>query len=256
MRSLSRRMSHVPTRFRPGVRVRGRSGCDGRQHTSAMPARKQPQPRSPRKDRFWVERQKHAQCEREEARGCRAPLHRRFDHARLGRRRERGLAEVLCQTARREPGDRRRPDGARVVAARSRQPRRHSSQAGRRDDRHEQLPAAIRPEEIADGVHAIVEKLRTKLPQCKVLVLAIFPARSRTPTTVCARSTRPPTSGSRSSPTTSTSFISISVRNSSVPTERCRETSCPTTSIPTPRATRSGPAAIEPTVARLLGESS
>jgi beta-glucosidase len=31
------------------------------------------------------------------------------------------------------------------------------------------------PEEIAAGVAAIVEKLRTKLPQTKVLVLAIFP---------------------------------------------------------------------------------
>jgi lysophospholipase L1-like esterase len=31
------------------------------------------------------------------------------------------------------------------------------------------------PEEIAAGVKAIVEKLRTKLPQTKVLVLAIFP---------------------------------------------------------------------------------
>ncbi len=31
------------------------------------------------------------------------------------------------------------------------------------------------PEEIADGVQAIVEKLRAKLPQCKVLVLDIFP---------------------------------------------------------------------------------
>lgn len=31
------------------------------------------------------------------------------------------------------------------------------------------------PEEIADGVKAIVEKLRTKVPECKVLVLAIFP---------------------------------------------------------------------------------
>ncbi len=32
-----------------------------------------------------------------------------------------------------------------------------------------------KPEEIAAGVKAIVEKLRTKLPQTKVLVLAIFP---------------------------------------------------------------------------------
>jgi beta-glucosidase len=31
------------------------------------------------------------------------------------------------------------------------------------------------PEEIAEGVKAIVEKLRTKLPETKVLVLAIFP---------------------------------------------------------------------------------
>lgn len=31
------------------------------------------------------------------------------------------------------------------------------------------------PEEIAAGVKAIVEKLRTKLPQTKVLILAIFP---------------------------------------------------------------------------------
>jgi lysophospholipase L1-like esterase len=30
-------------------------------------------------------------------------------------------------------------------------------------------------EEIADGVHAIVEKLRAKAPECKVLILAIFP---------------------------------------------------------------------------------
>jgi beta-glucosidase len=31
------------------------------------------------------------------------------------------------------------------------------------------------PEDIADGVHAIVEKLRTTVPEIKVLVLAIFP---------------------------------------------------------------------------------
>lgn len=31
------------------------------------------------------------------------------------------------------------------------------------------------PEEIADGIKAIVEKLRTKLPETKVLVLGIFP---------------------------------------------------------------------------------
>lgn len=31
------------------------------------------------------------------------------------------------------------------------------------------------PEEIADGVKAIVEKLRTKLPETKILILAIFP---------------------------------------------------------------------------------
>ena len=31
------------------------------------------------------------------------------------------------------------------------------------------------PEEIADGVKAIVEKLRAKLPETKVLILAIFP---------------------------------------------------------------------------------
>ncbi len=30
-------------------------------------------------------------------------------------------------------------------------------------------------EEIADGVRAIVEKLRAKVPECKVLILAIFP---------------------------------------------------------------------------------
>ena len=35
--------------------------------------------------------------------------------------------------------------------------------------------ASNTPEEIADGVRAIVEKLRAKVPECKVLVLAIFP---------------------------------------------------------------------------------
>jgi lysophospholipase L1-like esterase len=35
-------------------------------------------------------------------------------------------------------------------------------------------------EEIADGVRAIVEKLRAKVPECKVLILAIFP-RGATP---------------------------------------------------------------------------
>lgn len=35
--------------------------------------------------------------------------------------------------------------------------------------------ASATPEQIADGVKAIVEKLRTTLPECKVLVLAIFP---------------------------------------------------------------------------------
>ncbi len=41
-------------------------------------------------------------------------------------------------------------------------------------------------EEIADGVQAIVEKLRTKVPECKVLILDIFP-RVPKPRTICGR---------------------------------------------------------------------
>jgi beta-glucosidase len=44
------------------------------------------------------------------------------------------------------------------------------------------------PEEIADGIKAIVAKLRTKLPETKILVLAIFPAEPTTKTPA-ARST-------------------------------------------------------------------
>ena len=40
-------------------------------------------------------------------------------------------------------------------------------------------------EEIADGVRAIVEKLRAKVPECKVLILAIFPAWSQPARTIC-----------------------------------------------------------------------
>jgi lysophospholipase L1-like esterase len=31
------------------------------------------------------------------------------------------------------------------------------------------------PDEIADGVKAIVDKLRTRVPECKVLILGVFP---------------------------------------------------------------------------------
>ena len=60
------------------------------------------------------------------------------------------------------------------MAARPRQYRGHFAEAGRADDRNEQLRRQ-RPEETAEGVKAIVEKLRTKLPNTKILVLAIFP---------------------------------------------------------------------------------
>ncbi len=43
------------------------------------------------------------------------------------------------------------------------------------------------PREIAAGVQAIVEKLRTKLPQTKVLVLAIFPRGRRRQGPLAAR---------------------------------------------------------------------
>ena len=45
-----------------------------------------------------------------------------------------------------------------------------------------------KPEEIAAGVKAIVEKLRTKLPQTKVLVLAIFPRGADTNDDRCGKS--------------------------------------------------------------------
>ena len=57
-----------------------------------------------------------------------------------------------------EPRHRRRPDAARPVAARQRQRRRHLAQAGRADDRHQQLRGSNRRSEIAAGIKAIVDE--------------------------------------------------------------------------------------------------
>ena len=43
------------------------------------------------------------------------------------------------------------------------------------DDRHEQHEATNTAEEIAAGIKAIVAKLREKLPEMNILLLAVFP---------------------------------------------------------------------------------
>ena len=93
--------------------------------------------------------------------------------------------------------------------------------------------------QIAAGVQAIVETLRTKLPETKVLLLAIFPrdAEAKSGRRVeLRRSMR----SSPSWPTTRMFSSSISARNSSPTTARCPRTSCPTSCIPARRDTRSG----------------
>ena len=54
------------------------------------------------------------------------------------------------------------------------------------------------PAQIAEGVEAVVKKLRTKLPKTKILVLAIFPRAGRMPMTPSARSTSKRTGASPS----------------------------------------------------------
>ena len=91
------------------------------------------------------------------------------------------------------------------------------------------------PEQIVEGIQAIVAKVRTKSPKTKVLVLCLFPARRTT------KSRRRSTSCSPSSTTTKTSSCSTSTTTSSPPTARCRRNSSRTGFTPMPRATRFGP---------------
>ena len=128
----------APSAGRGCGRVRGRAGGNAVKNVRRLAWRNQTTTPVPRKDEVVgpaAEMSINANVKKHG--DAPTPLHRRLDHARLGRQRERGLAEVLRQAPCREPGHRRRPDAARSVAARSRQPRRHSSQAGRADDRHE-----------------------------------------------------------------------------------------------------------------------
>ena len=68
-----------------------------------------------------------------------------------GRARQCRLEEVLRQSQRGQPGDRRRPDAARPVAAGERQHRRHPAEAGRADDRHEQRRLRQSPRKSPPG---------------------------------------------------------------------------------------------------------
>ena len=125
--------------------------------------------------------------------------------------------KYYTQAQRGEPGHRRRSHAARAVAARQRQRRRHHAQAGRADDRHQQLERRDNTaEEIGDGIQAIVKKLREKLPQTKVLDpgRSSPAARSRIRS---ARRTPRPARSPRSWPTTRWSTISTSATSSSTP---------------------------------------
>ena len=60
-------------------------------------------------------------------------------HSNWDKLKQRCLAEILWPAECRQPGHRGRSDAARAVATRSRQRRWHRAEAGRADDRHEQL---------------------------------------------------------------------------------------------------------------------
>ena len=137
----------------------------------------------------------------------------------LGRRRPRRVEAALRQPQCGQPGHQRRSDLPRPVAARPRQHRRHFAEVGRGDDRHEQRRRRATGRTIvAEGVKAVVEKLRAKLPQTKVLLLAIFPA-AKTTTTVSARSTRRRTKSSPTWPTTRWCSFWTSAASFSMPTD-------------------------------------
>ena len=94
-------------------------------------------------------------------------------------------------------------------------------------------------EEIAAGVTKIVDLIKDKQPQARILLLAIFP-RAPMPRMSSARRPTWPTRSSPNSTTARTSSSSASTRNSSMPTANLLASTA-TTCIRTPRAIRSGP---------------
>ena len=94
-------------------------------------------------------------------------------------------------------------------------------------------------EEIGAGIRAIVARLREKLPETKVLILAVFPAApNRTPSEI--RTPRP-ASWPRRPPTARTCSTSTSGPSFSPTTARSLPRSCPTFCISRRKAMPSGP---------------
>ena len=100
----------------------------------------------------------------------------------LGRRGQRGLDLLLRPAPRREPRHRRGSDPARALAPPEWQPQGAEPKAavvmiGTNNSSGEDNSVS----QIADGIAAIVRELRTRLPNTKILLVAIFP-RSENPT--------------------------------------------------------------------------
>ena len=110
------------------------------------------------------------------------------------------------------------------------------------------------PQEIAAGVQAIVEKLRAKLPQMKVLRAGDLPPRGRHARTAFARSTRRPMRLSPNWLTTRTSSSSTSAPSSSTRTAKLPRDIMPDLLHPNAKGYEIWAEAIEPSVKKLMGE--
>jgi lysophospholipase L1-like esterase len=101
-----------------------------------------------------------------------------------GGSRQGGMEQALCPDERHQPRHQRRPHPARPLAPRSRQYRWHGQarcrlrpQARRHHDRHQQqqrLRQHCRGNRRGASPR-VVKSLRAKLPETKILILAIFP---------------------------------------------------------------------------------
>ncbi len=129
----------------------------------------------------WLRQHEHSWSAGETGRG-RPPLPRRLDHRGLERR-PRHLDALLRPAAGGQLRDRRRPDPARPLAARQRRGRRDPP-PGRRPHDRDQQPRPNPEAEVAEGVKAILDRLRAKLPETKVLLLGVFPRGSNRDKTV------------------------------------------------------------------------
>ena len=111
--------------------------------------------------------------ERPHQAGQRRPaLHRRLDHALLGEGRQGGLAEVSTASATPSTWASAATRRNCPLAARPWQHRRHFAQAGRGDDRHQQHGRQHGRGNRRRASRPSSEKLRTKLPETKILLLA------------------------------------------------------------------------------------